>query len=408
MNEWSPNITPFPEQSSSHSDGQRHMHQHAHATQLAVSDHRNGTAPQRTSVSDSYFTPKTRPWKDVYKDRFKVGTNWKYGRCKVQVFQGHRNGVMCLQFNDQILATGSYDTEIKIWDIHSAEELRTLKSHTSAVRCLQFDETKLISGSLDGTIKIWNWRTGELLSTLSGNSGGIIGLHFDSSILASGSCDGTVRIWNFDNKSASVLRGHTDWVNSVKIDSASRTVFSASDDTTVKLWDLDSMTCIKTFEGHVGHVQQLVLLPCDYELEDAEPDDHDGTSSSISTQTPPPECADHVIAEPFGASFNDTDRQRPPRYILTGALDTTIRLWDTYTGKSIRTYFGHIEGVWALAADTLRVVSGSQDRTVKIWDTKGKCERTFGGHAGPVTCIGLSDSRMCSGGEDCEVRMYSF
>ena len=75
----------------------------------------------------------------------------------------------------------------------------------------------------------------------------------------------------------------------------------------------------------------------------------------------------------------------------------------------MRTFFGHVEGVWALAADTLRVVSGAEDRMVKVWDPRtGKCERTFGGHAGPVTCVGLSDARMCTGGEDCEVRLYNF
>jgi F-box and WD-40 domain protein MET30 len=62
-----------------------------------------------------------------------------------------------------------------------------------------------------------------------------------------------------------------------------------------------------------------------------------------------------------------------------------------------------------VAADTLRIVSGAEDRMVKVWDPRsGKCERTFTGHAGPVTCIGLGDSRMCSGGEDGEVRVYNF
>ena len=75
----------------------------------------------------------------------------------------------------------------------------------------------------------------------------------------------------------------------------------------------------------------------------------------------------------------------------------------------MRTFFGHVEGVWALAADTLRVVSGAEDRMVKVWDPRtGRCERTFGGHAGPVTCVALSDARMCTGGEDCEVRLYNF
>ena len=431
INEWSPNITPYPEQSDHASSGNLGNVQTSQSLGIDQAAQYLGSLPNSARTSraqsltpraspqgESYFQPRTRPWKEVYKDRFMVGTNWKYGRCDTKVFRGHQNGVMCLQFDDQILATGSYDTTIKIWNIHSGKELRTLRSHTSAVRCLQFDDNKLISGSLDNNVKIWNWRTGECLSTVTGHSGGVVGLHFDASTLATGSTDNTVRIWNFDDKSATVFRGHTDWVNSVMIDTASRTVFSASDDSTVKLWDLDSKTCIKTFEGHVGQVQQVVLLPhdFDFDFEDWDDlDDHDSSSSNASAHShlpsssfPTAPTTEQANTEPYGRDFTTNNRPVPPRYILTGALDSTIRLWDTSTGKSLRTYFGHVEGVWALAADSLRVVSGAQDRTIKVWDTRGKCERTFGGHTGPVTCIGLSDSRMCSGGEDGEVRMYSF
>lgn len=44
----------------------------------------------------------------------KVGYNWKYGRCTVKTLKGHTNGVTCLQLDDHILATGSYDATIKI------------------------------------------------------------------------------------------------------------------------------------------------------------------------------------------------------------------------------------------------------------------------------------------------------
>lgn len=53
-----------------------------------------------------------RPWKDVYKDRFKIGSNWKFGRCSIKHFRGHTNGVTCLQFEDTILASGSYDKTV--------------------------------------------------------------------------------------------------------------------------------------------------------------------------------------------------------------------------------------------------------------------------------------------------------
>ena len=412
LNEWSPNITPYPEaalETIPQNDAEDQISITSNRTVPLIEGRVSSQAP--TPIDDSYFRPRTRPWKDVYKDRFRVGTNWKHGRCDLKIFRGHLNGVMCLQFDDSVLITGSYDTTIKVWDIATGEEIRTLEGHTSGVRCLQFDDSKLISGCTDRTVKVWDWRKGECLATHVGHSLGIVGLHFDSSLLATASMDKTIKIWNFTDSSRFTLRGHTDWVNAVRVDSASRTVLSASDDCTVKLWDLDDRSCIKTFEGHVGQVQQVLTLPHDFDFEDTEVDDSDGTTSTTSTQSHPhfPQPIAQSITEPYGPGFTNSDRPMPPRYMLTGALDSTIRLWDTYTSKCLRTYFGHVEGVWALAADSLRVVSGAEDRMVKVWDTRsGKCERTFTGHAGPINSLGLSDNRFCTGGEDNEVRMYSF
>ena len=425
LNEWSPNITPFPESHPEDNLGlvsnpNRSLLESAQYQQLAIAPAEHAATPQESytrspALEDSNFKPRLRPWKDVYKDRFKVGSNWRHGRYSIKTFKGHTNGVMCLQFDEHILATGSYDATIKIWDIQTGKELRTLSGHASGVRCLQFDDNKLISGSIDTTIKVWNWRTGECQSTYMRHRGGVIGLHFDSTLLASGSTDKTIRIWNFNDQSTFALRGHEDWVNAVKLDSASRTVFSASDDNTVRLWDLDKRSVIKIFKGHVGQVQQVLPLPkeFDYDEEDSEPEsdvhedspsDHDSNGGVV---TPPPSVAE--MAGNVTTSASPSPHGVPPRYMLTGSLDSTVRLWSVSTGKCLRTFFGHIEGVWALGADTLRVVSGSEDRTVKVWDTRsGRCERTFTGHTGPVTCIGLSDSRMCTGSEDSEVRMYSF
>ena len=408
LNEWSPNITPYPEAALDVAPKDDVVDQVSSTGQL-IAPLIDGQASSQ--VDDSYFRPRTRPWKDVYKDRFRVGTNWKHGRCDLKIFRGHSNGVTCLQFDDSVLITGSYDTTIKVWDIATGEEIRTLEGHTSGIRCLQFDDSKLISGSIDATVKIWDWRKGECLTTHAVHTSGIVGLHFDSSFLATGSMDKTIKVWDYNNSKRHTLRGHTDWVNAVRVDSASRTVLSASDDCTVKLWDLDSNKCIKTFEGHVGQVQQVLTMPHDFDLEDTEVDDSDGTSSTTSTNShlQHPQPTTQTIIEPYGPGFTACDRPMPPRYMLTGALDSTIRLWDTYTSKCLRTYFGHVEGVWALAADSLRVVSGAEDRMVKVWDTRsGKCERTFTGHAGPVNCLGLSDNRLCTGGEDNVVRMYTF
>ncbi|KAJ4992322.1 sulfur metabolite repression control protein [Stagonosporopsis vannaccii] len=429
INEWSPNITPVPENfeppttlvhrpsdaSDSTTGSKRSAPEDPSSPEVASK--RSCTEVTHGDARDqlaSYFDqPKKRPWKDVYKDRFKVGTNWKYGRCSVNILKGHTNGIMSLQFDDRILITGSYDATIKVWDIKTGKEIRTLIGHTAGIRCLQFDDTKLITGSLDRTIKVWNWRTGELIRTLNGHTDGVIGLHMAEKLLASGSSDHTIMVHDFNNYQRVTLRGHTDWVNSVKIDLASRTLFSASDDMTVKLWDLDTHRCIKTYEGHVGQVQQVLPLPHDFEIDE---DDFNATANTDVSDTASQPPSDNEAAMPSFSSIkeetvfpDDPSRPSPPSYMLTGSLDGTIRLWHVPSGRCVHRFFGHVEGVWSLAADSLRVVSGAEDKTIKIWDPRtGKHERTLVGHTGPVTCIGLSDERVVSGGEDGTVRIHCF
>lgn len=359
--------------------------------------------------------PRTEPWKSVFRERHRIGNNWKHGRYTVKSFKGHTNGVMCLQFDENILATGSYDSTIKIWDIETGTEKRTLTGHGLGVRCLQFDKRMLASGSLDGTVRVWDLADGRHLSTLTGHGGGVIGLDLCNTLIATGSIDHTARVWNFKDKSSAVLRGHTDWVNTVRIDATSRTLISGSDDSTVKLWDLDTRRCIATLGGHNGGVQQVAFMPPEFELpdDDGHQPDHDAALPSTETEFryPSPQSDVDGDADPLrtGSFTSGGQRPLPPRYVLSASLDLTIRLWDLRRGVCMRTFFGHLEGVWSLAADTLRVVSGANDGLTKIWDPRtGRCERTLTGHTGPVTCVGLSDRHIATGSEDNEVRFYSF
>ena len=74
--------------------------------------------------------------------------------------------------------------------------------------------------------------------------------------------------------------------------------------------------------------------------------------------------------------------------IVSGSEDSTVKVWDAATGSCVRTLEGH--GGWvnsvAVSPDGQRIVSGSGDRTVKVWDAEtGSCVRTLEGQYG---CIG--------------------
>jgi WD40 repeat protein len=61
----------------------------------------------------------------------------------------------------KILASGSTDTTIKLWDVATGREIRTLQGHTDSVRSVAFspDGKILASGSDDNTIKLWDVET---------------------------------------------------------------------------------------------------------------------------------------------------------------------------------------------------------------------------------------------------------
>src|SRR5699024_4049427 len=109
----------------------------------------------------------------------------------------------------------------------------------------------------------------ECVNTLQCHMGGIITVHFEGKYLASGSTDGSFKISNFETRQIWGAKGHSDWVNQVRMDLPSRTVFTASDDCTIKMWDMDTKQCIRTYTGHLGQVQQLTLLPDDFEPDEA-------------------------------------------------------------------------------------------------------------------------------------------
>lgn len=369
-------------------------------------------------------TQTTRPWKVIYRERFKVESNWRKGHCRIQEFKGHMDGVLTLQFNYRLLFTGSYDSTIGIWDLFTGKLIRRLSGHSDGVKTLYFDDRKLITGSLDKTIRVWNYITGECISTYRGHSDSVLSVDSYQKVIVSGSADKTVKVWHVESRTCYTLRGHTEWVNCVKLHPKSFSCFSCSDDTTIRMWDIRTNSCLKVFRGHVGQVQKIIPLT----IKDVENLATDNTSDGSSSQDDPT-MTDGADESDTPSNEQETvlDENIPyPTHLLSCGLDNTIKLWDVKTGKCIRTQFGHVEGVWDIAADNFRIISGSHDGSIKVWDLQsGKCMHTFNGRrlqretqhtqtqslgdkVAPIACVCIGDSECFSGDEFGCVKMYKF
>ena len=81
-------------------------------------------------------------------------------------------------------------------------------------------------------------------------------------------------------------------------------------------------------------------------------------------------------------------------YALSASWDKTLRLWELATGTTTRRFVGHTNDVLSVSfsADNRQIVSGSRDRTIKLWNTLGDCKFTITdkGHTEWVSCVRFS------------------
>jgi len=229
---------------------------------------------------------------------------------------------------------------------------------------------RLLAGAVPSTGECW-FRPlhpcltppgGPLIRTLEGHTGAVqsVALHADGRRAVSASEDKTLKVWDLDSGAClRTLEGHAWVVNSVALHADGRRAVSASWDKTLKVWDLDSGVCLRTLEGHASEVNCVALHA-------------DG------------------------------------RRAVSASRDKTLKVWDLDSGACLRMLEGHTDEVnfVALHADGRRAVSASSDKTLKVWDLKtGQELASFAGDAemrscalapnGDTVVAGDENGRMC-------------
>ena len=177
----------------------------------------------------------------------------------------HTDSVNSVAFSvDGTIATASSDRTLKLWS-SSLQEIFTFTGHTRAVKSVSFHPNGqiLASGSWDKTIKLWNIRTGQEIYTFTGHQLQVTSVAFSSQgILASASFDRTIRLWQSDtweNRPVITLVGHVQAVLAVAFSPNGQILATGSDDKTIKLWDVSTSEVIHTLSGHCWSVVTVVF-----------------------------------------------------------------------------------------------------------------------------------------------------
>ena len=162
----------------------------------------------------------------------------------MRAFTGHSDAVrsVCFSPDGSLLASGSWDKTVRLWNIATGEHTETLIRHTNQINSVCFSPKGhlIASGSSDGTVRLWDTATGRVNKTLTKQTREVNSVSFsgDGRFLASGSYDNTVRLWEVaTGKPIKMLTGHTSSVESVSFNPNGKIVASASKDGTVLLWE---------------------------------------------------------------------------------------------------------------------------------------------------------------------------
>ncbi|HYG81229.1 MAG TPA: TIR domain-containing protein, partial [Pyrinomonadaceae bacterium] len=259
------------------------------------------------------------------------------------MMSGHRLEVSSVEFSPdgRYVVTASKDNTARVWEA-AGREVRVLNGHTGPVNSASYspDGRLILTSSLDATARVWDAATGRELRVLSGHgkagwdarygTGGVLSAKFspDGKSIVTASNDDTARVWDVETgKELRVISGHEGDVFDASFSPDGKLIFTVSTDHSVCVWDAATGDRLKKLEHEGGIIYHAAFSPDSklvvtagspnvavvWELETDK-------SMALRGHTETLSCA----------SFS-----RDGNYIVTAADDGSARVWETHTGKEL-------------------------------------------------------------------------
>ncbi|KAJ7181118.1 hypothetical protein C8R46DRAFT_598076 [Mycena filopes] len=367
--------------------------------------------------------------------KLKSGGNLNWPVMQV-VLVGHQDAITSVAFSPDgtRIVSGSWDKTVRVWDTETQTQIGALLGgHTGTVTSVAFspDGTRIVSGSKDKTVRVWDTQTQAQIGVpLQGHTDTVFSVAFspDGTRIVSGSSDDTVRVWDTEAQTQirAPLEGHTDTVTSVAFSPDGTRIVSGSDDNTVRVWDTEAQTQIRApLEGQTTSSRVDSASGGSHPSEHCIDVFHAETGPFLSTLSLQ---QDGWILGPHGQLIlwvphhlieGHTDTVYSVAFspdgtrIVSGSRDSTVRVWDTEAQTQIGAPLeGHTDTVTSVAfsPDGTRIVSGSWDKTVRVWDTEAQTQTgaPLEGHTDTVNSVAFSPNgtHIVSGSDDKTVRVW--
>ncbi|KAI9724883.1 MAG: hypothetical protein M1812_000159 [Candelaria pacifica] len=257
----------------------------------------------------------------------------------------------------------------------------------------------------------------------------------DNELVAAGTSESYIRVWNLEGKPLSSalpagpltdppsasrrLIGHSGPVYAVSFSpsianpnsisptpsTGPKCLISCSADKTVRLWSLDTWSCLVVYKGHDHPVWDVRWGPFGHYFLTGS---HDKTARLWST--------DHISALRIFAGHDqdvDTVCFHPNNcYVFSGSCDKTVRMWAVQTGNSVRLFTGHTGNITSMACspDGKTLASADDAGSIILWDLAfGRRVKRMRGHGkGGIWSVSWSveSTVLVSAGADGTVRVW--
>ena len=236
----------------------------------------------------------------------------------------HTGSILCLQYDDQIMVTGSSDNTLIVWKTKPHFEyipIRRLRTHSAGVLDVCFDDKHVVSCSKDSSVCLWDRESGNLIRKMSGHRGPVNAVQLRGELAVSASGDGVAKLWNL--KSGLCIKefpSKNRGMACVEFSLDSRTILAGGNDQVIYQFDTNTGELVRELKGHGDLVRSLHL---------------DSSSGRV----------------------------------VSGSYDTSVKAFDLTTGETVVS-FTKWTSSWILSAkaDYRRIVATSQDSRAVIMD----------------------------------------
>lgn len=221
-----------------------------------------------------------------------------------------------------------------------------------------------------------------------------------------------MKLWSLSHERCeATLRGHDGWVRSLAVLNNSRVTISGSSDGVLKVWSLENLQCLHTTTAPNGDPRHSTECLASTDNNHMLASGHSGMRHLLHWDINTGQCAERFAGHEDDIYAVHASSEGPSSLLVSGSKDRTVRVWDTRmpSNSCTNTLKSHTGAVLDVKLRGNRVVSASMDKTVRMWDIREPSQplATLEGHSEEVHCVDFRDRMVLSGSRDTSLKVWT-